>query len=267
MTPATASAPVLVLLREADPVVSGAPLVVLMPHSGCNSGVFLPVAQAMTGPSAVVAVDYPGHGGRFIEAPAPDVFVLGAEIADAVAALAPAEVVLFGHSFGSIVGFEVARGLAEREVRVRRLVASSCVSPHAMAAETRAVHRVSDRVLLDLLVGHGGLDADLLAEPELLEVMLPVIRHDTMLGELHRPVPGAVVEVPVTAVGGSEDPTVSRTDLAGWGKCTTAECTVEFVPGGHFHVMEHPQNIAALLTAAAHRDAGAPLENTGGPTS
>ncbi|MDG5807983.1 alpha/beta fold hydrolase [Streptomyces ossamyceticus] len=264
MTATSHPAPVLVPLREGS---AAAPMVVLLPHSGCNSGVFLPVADAMTGPSAVMGVDYPGHGGRFTEPLAPDVFGLAAEIADAVATLAPSEIVLFGHSFGSIVGFEVAQALAVRGVRVRRIVASSCVSPHAMAAETRTVHQESDEVLLDLLVGHGGLDAELLDEPELLEVMLPVIRHDTRLGEVHQPLPAAVVDAPVTAVGGSEDSTVSREDLAGWGECTTAGCTVEFVPGGHFHVMEHPRNIAALLTAATGCDAGQPLETTEGRTT
>ncbi|WP_080678097.1 thioesterase II family protein [Salinispora pacifica] len=264
MTAIPRSGPVLVGLRDG---AATAPLVVLLPHSGCNSGVFLPVARAMTGPSFVMGVDYPGHGGRFTEPLAPDVFYLAAEIADSVAALTPPEVVLFGHSFGSIVGFEVARALSARGVRVRRLIASSCVSPHAMAAETRTVHQEPEHVLVDLLVDHGGLDADLLDEPELLEVMLPVIRHDTRLGEVHRPDPAAVVNAPVTAVGGSEDRTVSSADLAGWGECTTDECTVEFVPGGHFHVMEHPQNIAVLLDAAAGRDAGQPLETIEGRTT
>ncbi|WP_055524414.1 thioesterase II family protein [Streptomyces graminilatus] len=264
MTAQTRSAPVLVGLRDGSPT---APLIVLLPHSGCNSTVFLPVAHAMTGGSPVVGVDYPGHGARFTEALAPDVLSIATETADAVLALAPPEVVLFGHSFGSIVGFEVARALTARGVRVRRLIASSCVDPHAMAAQTRTVHLETDEVLLDLLVGHGGIEQELLDEPELLEVMLPVIRHDTRLGEIHRPQPGAVIGAPVTAVGGSDDPTVSEEDLAGWGGCTTAGCTVAFVPGGHFHVMEHPHNIASLLTDAADSAASPPRTTTEGKTA
>jgi surfactin synthase thioesterase subunit len=256
-------APVLVRLKDG---AAPSPLVLLLPHSGCNSTVLLPVAQAMAEGTWVMGADYPGHGARFVEPLAADVFTLAAEIVDAVVAEAPQEVVLFGHSFGSIVGFEVARTLSERGVPVRRLFASSCVDPHAMAAEVRTVHQVPDEVLLDLLVGHGGIDEELVEEPELLEVMLPIIRHDTRLGEVHRPHPGAVVDAPVTAVGGTDDPTVSRADLVGWGDCTTADCTVEFVPGGHFHVMEHPQNIAALLTAETGAALDHPLASAEGRT-
>lgn len=264
MTATTGSGPVLVRLRDGS---ARTPLVVLLPHSGSHSGVFLPVARETGGGTRVVGVDYPGHGGRFVEPLAPDVFTLAEETADAVAAESPREVVVFGHSFGSIVGFEVVRALAERGVRVRRLFASSSIDPHTMAARPRTVHQVPDEVLLDLLVGHGGLDEDLLTEPELLEVMLPVIRHDTRLGEVHRPLPGAVIDAPVTAVGGAQDPTVSKEDLAGWGDCTTVGCTVTFVPGGHFHVVEHPAHVAALLTAETGGLVGRTSPPSGGGTT
>lgn len=240
--------------------LSGSPeaarTLLLLPHSGCSAAAMLPIAQHVDRDLLVLGVDYPGHGRRVDEPFADDMQTLGAGIADAVSDALDYPLVVFGHSFGSLVAFETVRRLEEQGTRVDLLIASSCVDPHRMAAQERSVHLVSDEALLNLLVERGGMSEELMANADVLEVLLPIIRADTRLGELHRPDPAARLRTPVLAIGGSDDPTVSRQDLAGWGDVTTAGADVMFLPGDHFHLLEHPAGLAALLSRQARSAAG-----------
>ena len=223
------------------------PVVLFFPHSGCAAAAMDPVAAAFPAAVRVLSIEYPGRGTRIAEPFAPDLFALATEIAASVEDDARLPLTVFGHSFGALVAFEVVRALNRMGLSVKRLYASSCPNPHVMASLERTVHQISDEQLVDLLVFHGGMSEELLEDVEMLDFVLPVIRNDTRLSELHRPEPGAMIGAPITAVGGQDDSTVSYEDLAGWGAVTTAEAGVVLLPGAHFHVLEHPHNIANLI--------------------
>jgi surfactin synthase thioesterase subunit len=241
-----------VTLRHGD---DAATAVVLFPHSGCHARTLEPVAASLeTQGSSVLAIDYPGRGARAMEPLASSLDELAQEVAGALSRGRHRHLVLFGHSFGAVLAFEVAQRLGPTTA-VECFVASSCISPFALAAMERHVHELSDDDFTGLLRKHGGVPPELQDEPELLEYIVPIVRHDTRLGEQHQPVVGSRISAPIIAVGGDTDATVSAEDLGAWADCTTSTCEIRFLQGGHFHVVEHPDNVGRLLGDVLRRTA------------
>jgi len=84
--------------------------------------------------------------------------------------------VLFGHSVGALIAFELTRLLRRAGLPLpRRLVVSGRAAPQ-VRSERRPLHGLSDVALTEALRLMGGLPALMLAEPRLLRPFLPALR-------------------------------------------------------------------------------------------
>jgi surfactin synthase thioesterase subunit len=109
-----------------------------------------------------------------------------------------------------------------------------------------------DAEFLAEVQAYGGIPAELLADPELLELFLPALRADFALFESYRFRPGPVPDCPVRLYGGAQDHRVTPARLAAWGKVVPIAST-ELLPGGHFYLAE--ERAALLASIADHLDA------------
>ena len=98
--------------------------------------------------------------------------------AAAIAAQADRRTILFGHSLGAMIAFEVARRLREVSV-VTDLVASGCAAP-ALLPTPRVVKtaRLTGREFVDAVAFFGGLPSELVMSEELSALLLPSLMAD-----------------------------------------------------------------------------------------
>jgi medium-chain acyl-[acyl-carrier-protein] hydrolase len=89
-----------------------------------------------------------------------------------------------------------------------------------------------------------------IAEPELVRLLEPVLRADLALAETNTADPAPPLPVPITVLAGQDDAHVAREDLEAWSAVAGAGCELVFLPGGHFFVQTAQQ---ALLAAVAAR--------------
>jgi selenocysteine lyase/cysteine desulfurase/surfactin synthase thioesterase subunit len=203
----------------------------------------------------VCAIQLPGHEDRVGEAPVDSV----AGVVDAlVPALRPeldVPYAFFGHSMGALLAFELARRLvAETGTAPRHLFASATRAPH-FPQEARQRHHLTDAEFIDSLRDTDEMLAAVLADPELTELFLPILRADFSLCELYGYRPGPPLPCPISAFGGQADPLVDRGHLEGWRQHTTAGFALRTFPGGHFFIREHEHQLAGLIAADLHREA------------
>jgi hypothetical protein len=100
---------------------------------------------------------------------------------------------------------------------------------------------------VDRLVTLGGIPADVAAEPELLELLLPMLRADFSWLDAYRFVPDEPLPVPVIGFAGANDAAVSIMDMVGWTRHTIAGVYLDTLPGGHFFPTERLPHLADAI--------------------
>ncbi|MER5483572.1 alpha/beta fold hydrolase [Streptomyces sp. NPDC002812] len=234
-------------IRSFRPCEDAGVRLLCFPHAGGAAGFYFPLAQALAPDVEVLAVQYPGRQDRLREPGVDDVRVLADGV---VAALLPLlddrPLALFGHSMGATVGYEVARRLEhEAGVRPALLFASGRRAPSRNREEW--AHLKDDAGLAEELRLLGGTGGALLADPDILRMVLPAVRVDYRAIETYRHRPGAELGCPIVVLTGADDPRVTLDEAADWRHHTHAGHTLDVFPGGHFYLNEVMEEIAGLI--------------------
>lgn len=250
-------------LRQFFPA-PGAPVrVVLLPHAGGSATFYLPLARLLAPVADVYAVQYPGRQDRREEEPVRDLRVLADHVAEALKPGMHRPLVLFGHSMGATLAFELAQ-----RIPVAHLIVSGRRAPSQPRADV--THLASDDALLAAVTAMGGTSPEVMEDDELRALILPPLRADYYAAETYRWDPAPPLRTPVTVCIGDEDPKTTVEQARVWAGHTTAPTTLEVFAGGHFYLVEHQERVAGVVTREVRRVAlGAvpPRDAAGSPQS
>jgi medium-chain acyl-[acyl-carrier-protein] hydrolase len=111
----------------------------------------------------------------------------------------------------------------------------------------RGLSRLPDEEFTRAVGALNGTPAEILAEPGLMSMLLPVLRADIELAESYRPLPGPRLDCRVAAYLGAADPQVSRTDMLAWQAVTSGEFSMRVFRGDHFYLREGQAEVLAAL--------------------
>jgi medium-chain acyl-[acyl-carrier-protein] hydrolase len=180
------------------------------------------------------AVHLPGRESRLAEARFVDLRSLIEALRPALLPSLEVPFAFFGHSMGALIGFELARALrSEGDDCPAHLVVSAFRAPH-LPDRHPPVHDRRDDELVARLRTLGGTPPEVLDEPALLEVVLPLLRADLRICETYRYEAGEPLPCSLTAFGGIDDREVNREELSGWQSHVRGTFALRIFPGGHF---------------------------------
>nr|WP_308204695.1 alpha/beta fold hydrolase [Frankia sp. R82] len=236
-------------LRRFQPGPASGPRLLLFPHAGGSASFFVPLAKALAPTGDVLAVQYPGRQDRRLEAAHTSIGPLADELAEVVGGLEDDRpLALFGHSLGAIVAFEVTRRLAAAgRPAPAVLIVSGRRAPSTVRDES--YHRLPEAAFIAELGSLGGTDPRILAEPELLELIVPPTRADYQAIETYQPGADAVIDVPVVALIGDTDTRVTTAEAERWREHTTASFDLRHFTGGHFYLIDQQPALVDTLTS------------------
>ncbi|MFJ4652794.1 thioesterase II family protein [Nocardia sp. NPDC088792] len=220
---------------------------VCLPFAGSGAS-FFRNAQSPAGID-ILPIQLPGREERFGDAPSADLHVTVGDIARQVRAENAPEtrVLLFGHSFGAILAFELARTLGDV---VDHVFVSGSPDPWNPRAE-RATG-LTDEQFIAQVETFAGYSHPALAHTELRTIILPTLRGDVTMHESYTADASAIIEAPITALRGSDDVLVSEQDVLGWSKATTGKFTLQTVPGGHMYLTDRLNETLELVATLAN---------------
>jgi len=225
------------------------PLLLCLPFAGAGASVFEPWRQFVGDRLDLSVLELPGHERRYNEP-------LCHEVMDAVEAIAPQAcadaggreiVVLFGHSLGAVLAFELARKLAALSdpPEIHLAVSGSPGPWHKREARASGL---ADSAFLKQVSSLAGYSHPALDDPDLRELLLPILRADVEMHERYAPAIPRPVDFAITCIRGRDDVLVSREDTLQWKAVTTGETRYVELPGGHMYLMDDVRPLAATLT-------------------
>lgn len=172
------------------------------------------------------------------------------EIVDLALPLLDRPLVLFCHSMGALLGFEVLRRLqSHMSISNVHFVAAASRAAHLPNRRPR-IHGLDDRSFLRAMVDLGGTPASVLEEEELCAVLLPTLRADFKLLEDYAYTPGPLLSCPLIVLGGLWDDLVSHFELDAWRSLTTRSFSLRMLRGGHFFPQLDPAGTIATVLQA-----------------
>ena len=208
-----------------------------VPYAGGAASAYRTWADGLPPAVEVCPVQLPGRGSRFREAAFRRAEDLVPALAEGLSPLLDLPFALFGHSMGAVVAFELARELRRRGGPAPVLVAvSGHQAPQRPDVEPPFSHLPDAAFLEEVRRRYDAIPPEVLAEEELLQLLLPVLRADIQVLETYAYAGGPPLGCPLSCFGGEDDPHVSLADLEAWRDETTAATRVRTFPGGHFFV-------------------------------
>ncbi|MEU3605654.1 thioesterase domain-containing protein [Streptomyces sp. NPDC035033] len=221
-----------------------------LPHAGAGAGAYRRWGQGLPPEIAVCPVQPPGRERRQAEAPFTSVEPLAKELATVIADTVRAPYALLGHSTGALCAFETLRELRRNggPPPVHLFVSGRCAPQIPVAGRDLAGMDLTE--LAALLRRLGGTPEEVLAEPELLALMRPLLAADFSVNEGYAHVAEPPLDVPLTAFAGVDDPGADVAATEPWAVQTAREFALHALPGGHFALFDSAAEVHSHIAAA-----------------
>ncbi len=218
---------------------------VCFPHAGGGASFYRRWAALLPEGYDHLTVQYPGREDRIGEECVGELHPLADRIAEVLLPLTDRPLILFGHSMGASIAYEVARRLQEHGRAPHHLVASSRMSPTLERPGT--VHLLGDEEFLQELAAFGGISQEVLHHRELRDLFLRPMRSDYRLIETYQPRGTPALECPVTAVRGDLDHAHPEEEIRAWADVAGGDFRLLTLPGDHFFLAPRAQELIELL--------------------
>lgn len=158
---------------------------------------------------------------------------------------------LFGHSMGSIIVYELAHTIAEKNVRQPlQLFFSGHNGPHMLRNEQ--MHLLPDDSFVAEIVKLGGLPPQIVADDELMNIFMPIIRQDVKNLETYvykERLKKLTVE---TAVFFGRQDKIGYAEMTSWRQHVESGCRIYGFDGGHFFITEQPHQVVQTISEALY---------------
>lgn len=220
------------------------------PFAGAGASAFLTWPDGLPPDLDVCAIQPPGRDRRLREPPIRQLSLLVRSVADAVTPLVDRPYAFFGHSFGGLVSYEVARELRRRGARApEHLIVSASRAP-AVPDLRPPSHRFPDDRFIEEVRKLGGMPEEILNDRDLLRVFLPALRADFAMLETYVHLRQDPLDCPITAFEGERDATVHGEQVDRWQAETRGRFEKHVFPGGHFFLVSERSAVLRRIAAA-----------------
>jgi surfactin synthase thioesterase subunit len=156
----------------------------------------------------------------------------------------------FGHSMGTLISFELARELKRRQgLLPTNLFVSAHVAPQITHRST-PIHDLPEPEFIEQIRRLNGTPKEVFEQPELLRLMIPLMRADFELCQTYTYSPEPHLDCPITVFGGLDDHETLQSDLEAWRVQTTAAFKLYTLPGDHFFLHSSQPFILQVISQA-----------------
>jgi medium-chain acyl-[acyl-carrier-protein] hydrolase len=218
-----------------------------LPYAGGSALIYRSWPSTLPPGVEVCPVQLPGRGHRMNEPPFLSGDALVPALAEALSPYLDKPFAIFGHSMGAHISFELARHLRRHAgLAPEHLFVSGRRAPQ-LPERGRIVYDLPDDELVEHLRHLNGTPREVLESPELMQLMLPLLRADFALCDTYAYADEPPLDCPVTAFGGLGDTDVPRVDVEAWAAQTTGAFSLRMLPGDHFFIHEQEASILHVL--------------------
>lgn len=237
---------------------SGGQRLFCFPYAGGSANIYRTWAERLPPSVEVIGIQTPGKGSRLLEPPCTS---LGELVDELLAQLAPIlhekPFSFFGHSNGALIAFELSCMLQRHGLPLpRRLFLSASPAPWVRVF-VEPYSQMSDEAFKEMLKEFNGTPPEILEDSDLFELLLPGLRADFSMAEGYVYAHRRKLAVPVDVYHGAHDD-IDETQILAWHEQIAQPARFEQIPGGHFYIHSHIEQLTGSIAKRMIEATGAP---------
>ncbi len=219
------------------------------PFAGGAASLFRTWSTVLPPEVEIYPVQPPGREGRLAETPFTEIAPLVETLGQVLRPHLQLPFAFFGHSMGALISFELARQLRRQSSPAPvHLFVSGHRAPQLPDPRPPIYDLPHDEFIHELRQFNGTPEA-VLQNRELLELLMSLLRADLQLVETYAYAEDEPLSSGITALGGLQDPLVTRAELDAWRLQTRGDFSLRVFPGDHFCLLN---NSPLFLQTLAH---------------
>lgn len=218
---------------------------VCFPFAGGNAYSFNSFRTYLDGKVNMITPELPGRGARFHEPLLTDLPAMTADLVQQMSRQLNQPYALYGHSMGGLLAYLFAHAVKQAGIPAPvHFFCSGCRAPSV--PRTAKFHNLPHDQFIDKLRELGGSPDEVLANRELMDFYLPIIRADFTAVENFVWPSLPVLSVPMTVMIATGDK-VKDADAAAWQKETDQPVSVLHFAGTHFFILQHTYAVCRVI--------------------
>lgn len=225
-----------------------------LPYAGGGASIYYGWTQPLADQSIqLYPIQLPGRENRLGEAPISDYRVLVNQITDGIQDELNTPYALFGHSMGAALAYELTCELAQRDLPLpKHLFVSGRNAPHVPWPLENMDNLSDDAFIQKISKLFGNISEAVLKEPELLEIITPILRADFNILDGYQHLEKPQLACPITVFNGTDDEWTDLESTQSWNRYTQAKFSYQSMEGSHFFINTKTQAVIDIIARAMH---------------
>lgn len=204
------------------------------PYAGGGASAYRLWWERLPASVELLAIQPPGRENRLREPTLTNFSRFMTQLTEAIQPTLTMPFAFFGHSMGGLLCFELARQLRRQNLpQPDHLFISAFRAPHVLR-RTEPIHNLPDPEFIAELRRLNGTPQQVYNEPDLLALLLPLLRHDFSLVDDYCYSEEPPLDMPISVFGGTEDNEVTMDELKAWKSHSNGKFRLRMLPGDHF---------------------------------
>lgn len=206
------------------------------PYAGGSALIYHQWPDRLPANVELCAVQLPGRGSRLSESPYRELAPLVRAIADNLQPYLDKPFAMFGHSMGAVISYELIRLIQQEYGKEPLCLFVSGRRAPQLPNTTQPTYELPEPDFIEMLRRLNGTPKEVLANAEMMGLMIPLLRADFQLIQNYQYKAGPPLNCPITAFGGMLDYDATQEQIEAWGEQTRGRFSARTLPGGHFFI-------------------------------
>ncbi|MFA0812843.1 thioesterase II family protein [Microbulbifer epialgicus] len=219
-----------------------------LPYAGGNASTYLPWEESLPEFVKLIAIQPPGRANRICEAKYTSMYSLVTDMYQAIEPYLDKPYVIFGHSVGSRVGFELVRSIKQNgKLMPIHFFASGSRAPNICGA-TKKIYNLPESEFIKELMSFNGTPKELFKNRELLSLLIPLLRADFQISEDYQFTGDECLKCDLSIFSGESDDSISESELIEWKRFFNGRNSSEVFQGGHFFIQQDRDSVVRKIS-------------------
>lgn len=233
------------LIKNCENISNEKPIMFCFPFAGGGARAYSSWIESFKEDVVVCPIQLPGREEKIMETPYTDMKVLIKDLIEEINTYTKNKIIIFGHSMGAKIAYEVAKALQLMNKNIEQLIISGSRVPHIL--EPNPIYHLSDEEFKNELKRFDGTPKEIIENKELLDFFLPMLRADFTMDETYCTPEVVKLSCPILALGGTLDKEADEGAMSKWEEYTTSKFEISMFEGAHFFIRDKEEEVKTRI--------------------